>query len=96
MVYDAAGLPRAAVNVESATSSGVARILDGGGKVVASLRASGSGGSGLLQLRNNADVVMVEAGALESGIGVVRAGPGAFQHGLGFLGLPASYIEGKK
>lgn len=96
MVFDATGLPRAAVNVESATGSGIASVVDAAGQVVTALRANGSGGSGLLQLRNNADVVMVEAGTLDTGIGVVRAGPGAFQHGLGFLGLPASYIEGKK
>ena len=39
---------------------------------------------------------MVNAGVFPSGIGAVRAGPGAFQHGLMFIPLPASYIEGKK
>jgi hypothetical protein len=65
-------------------------------KVIASLSGAGVNGSGVLQLRNNADTVMVEAGVLDTGIGVVRAGPGAFQHGLHWIGLPASYNEGTK
>ena len=95
-VSDASGNPRASLNCTAGTASGEARILDAAGKVVASLSGAGIGGSGVLQLRNNADTVMVEAGVLDTGIGVVRAGPGAFQHGIMFLGLPASYIEGKK
>ena len=39
---------------------------------------------------------MVEAGTLDTGIGLVKAGPGAFQPGFGPLGLPGSYIAGKK
>jgi hypothetical protein len=48
----------------------------------------------LLQLRNSEGVTMVEAGTIKS-VGLVLAGPGAFRHGLHFVGLPASYIEGK-
>ena len=33
---------------------------------------------------------------LDTGIGLVKAGPGAFQPGFGPLGLPGSYIQGKK
>ena len=50
--------------------------------------------NGLLQLRNKEGVTMVEAGTVKS-VGIVLAGPGAFRHGLHFVGLPASYIEGK-
>jgi hypothetical protein len=94
MVYDLAGIPRAAIRVDD--EGGSAHIFDGSGKNAASLTAGGFGGSGLLTLRNNAGETMVEAGTLNTGIGVVRAGPGAFQHGLHWIGLPASFIEGKK
>ena len=96
LVADAQGNTRVSVNCTAGTGSGEARILDAAGKIVASFSGAGLGESGVLQLRNNAEVVMVEAGVLQTGIGAVRAGPGAFQHGLGFLGLPASWIEGKK
>jgi hypothetical protein len=96
LVADANGNPRAAINLLTEGGSGVARIIDGAGKEVATLSGAGAAGSGLLQLRNNADTVMVEAGVLDTGIGVVRAGPGAFQHGKMFVGLPASWIEGRK
>jgi hypothetical protein len=96
LVADAAGNPRAAINVITESGSGVARIIDTAGKEVATLSGAGVAGSGLLQLRNNAETVMVEAGVLDTGIGVVRAGPGAFQHGKMFTGLPASWIEGRK
>jgi len=97
VVFDADGKPRASMYVDSGTTAGVAHITDAAGKSVAVLSGRGSGGSGLLQLMSASDVVMVEAGVLDTGIGVVRAGPGAFQHGFGpMIGLPASYIEGKK
>ncbi len=95
-ISDASGTPRATLNCTAGTASGEARILDATGPVIASLSGAGVNGSGVLQLRNNADTVMVEAGVLDTGIGVVRAGPGAFQHGLMFTGLPASFIEGRK
>lgn len=97
MVLDAAGNHRARLSRDAATGAGVVAVTNAAGLDVAVLSALGYGGSGLLQLRNQWDVVMVEAGTLDTGIGVVRAGPGAFQHGLGpMLGLPASYIEGKR
>lgn len=96
LVADAKGQARATLNCTAGTVSGEARILDGSDKVIASLSGAGQAGSGVFQLRNNADIVMVEAGVLPSGIGAVRAGPGAFQHGLHWIGLPASWIEGKK
>ena len=94
MVWDLAGLPRAAIRVDD--GAGTVHVFDAAGKDAASLTAGGFGGSGLLTLRNNAGETMVEAGTLNTGIGVVRAGPGAFQHGLHWIGLPASFIEGKK
>ncbi len=39
---------------------------------------------------------MVEAGVVPQGFGVVRAGPDGFSPGVGLLGLPGSYIAGKK
>jgi hypothetical protein len=39
---------------------------------------------------------LVEAGVDEKGIGVVRAGPEGFKPGMGVLGLPSSYISGKR
>ena len=96
MVADAKGQMRASLSCSAGSASGEARIIDGSDQVVASLSGAGVNGTGVLQLRNNADVVMVEAGVLPSGIGAVRAGPGAFQHGLHWIGLPASFIEGKK
>lgn len=96
MVNDTDGNTRVSLHPTDQTGPGIARIVDAAGKTVAALSATGPGGSGLLQLRNDADVVMVEAGMYKTGIGAVRAGPGAFQHGKGFIGLPASFIEGAK
>ena len=96
MVNDTDGNTRVSLHPTDPTGPGIARIIDGAGKTVAALSATGPAGSGLLQLRNDADVVMVEAGMYKTGIGTVRAGPGAFRHGIGFVGLPASFIEGSK
>jgi hypothetical protein len=94
-VFDAAGNRRVRLDCESAQGSGIVAVSNVDGLDVAMLSARAAGGSGLLQLTNGSGAVMVEAGVLATGIGAVRAGPGGFQHGLGFLGLPASYIEGK-
>jgi hypothetical protein len=94
-VFDAAGNKRVRLDCESAQGSGMVAVSNVDGLDVAMLSARAAGSSGLLQLTNGSGTVMVEAGVLATGIGAVRAGPGGFQHGLGFLGLPASYIEGK-
>jgi hypothetical protein len=52
--------------------------------------------AGVLQLTNATRTVMVEAGVLDTGIGVVRAGPAGFNSGIGFLGLPGGLIQGKR
>lgn len=39
---------------------------------------------------------LVEAGVDSDGVGVVRAGPEGFKPGMGLLGLPSSYISGKR
>jgi hypothetical protein len=96
LVADAKGQARATLNCTAGTGSGEARILEASDKVIGLLSGAGQAGSGVFRLSNNTDTVMVEAGVLPSGIGAVRAGPGAFQHGLHWLGLPASWIEGKK
>jgi hypothetical protein len=97
VVFDAEGRQRASMYVDSETNAGIVHITDAAEKSMAELSGRGYGGSGLLQLKNASEETMVEAGVLDTGIGVVRAGPGAFQHGFGpMIGLPASYIEGKK
>jgi hypothetical protein len=94
MVADAAGNPRVTMSGHSESGTGRVVVANVGGKAVATLSADGFGGSGLLQLTNASGTVMVSAGTLD-GVGMVSAGPGAFQHGIMFLGLPASYIVGK-
>jgi hypothetical protein len=73
---------------------GILEILNGEGQSVATL-STREQGSGLLQVNNGSGVVMVEAGVTKDDIGVVIAGPAAFQPSIGFLGLPGSYIQGK-
>lgn len=96
MVFDASGKARVALACETASGPGMVHVYDAAEKPVAALTATGAANSGLLQLTNSAGEPMVNAEVFPSGIGAVRAGPGAFQHGVMFLGLPASYIEGKK
>ena len=96
-ISDATGKLRILINAGSkGTGGGVVQVLNAGGLPVATLSGAGEAESGLLQLTNNAGEPMVNAEVFPTGIGAVRAGPGAFQHGLMFIPLPASYIEGKK
>jgi hypothetical protein len=39
---------------------------------------------------------MVEAGTIERGVGVVRAGPMGRKSGTAMLGVPGSFLIGKK
>ncbi len=94
-VSDAEGNPRALMYVLPGSSAGMIEVKNGKGVGVATLSASGFGGSGLMQVTNAEGTVMVEAGVLKTGIGVVRAGPAGFNSGIGFLGLPGSLIQGR-
>ena len=49
-------------------------------------------GAGTLEI-SNSDGLVVEAGALDSGVGIVRTGP---MGRMGGAGLPGSFIMGKK
>lgn len=62
---------------------------------VASLSATADG-NGQLQLTNASGQTMVEAGVTIHGVGAVRTGPHGFNSNINFLGLPGSYIAGKK
>ena len=95
VIADADGKRRFGMRTTSATNAaGKVQIVNAQEVEIASLSVD-ERQNGLLQLRNGDGVTMVEAGTLDTGVGVVRAGPGAFQHGIGFLGLPGSYIQGK-
>jgi hypothetical protein len=94
-VFDKSGNGGVTMYVLPAGNGGIVEVSNANGIGVASLSASGAG-SGQLQLTNAAGQTMVEAGVTVNGIGVVRAGPHGFNSGIGFLGLPGSYIAGKK
>lgn len=81
--------------VQPASNGGIVEVFNASRIGVGSLSASGAG-TGQLQLTNASGQTMVEAGVTVDGIGVVRAGPNGFNPGIGFLGLPGSYIAGKK
>ena len=62
---------------------------------VATLSGNSDAASGHLQLTNKTGESMVTATVLQSGVGVVFAGPSAFQHKLMFTPFPGSYIQGR-
>jgi hypothetical protein len=93
-VFDKSGNGGAMMYVQPSTNSGIVEVVNAAGVAVASLW-TGEGGDGRLHLRNASGQVMVEAGVTVGGIGVVRTGPHSFNPGIGFLGLPGSYIAGK-
>jgi hypothetical protein len=94
MVADLEGTPRAKM-YSLPVGAGIVEVINGQGVGVATMSAAGPGGAGILQLSNASGKVMVEAGVSQAGIGIVRAGPAGFNAGVGFLGLPGSYIEGR-
>lgn len=63
------------------------------GNPIASLVRTTNGGK--LELSNTGGQLMVEAGTTDSGVGVVRTGPMSRVPG-GLMGVPGSYISGKK
>jgi hypothetical protein len=95
-VADQSGVVRAVLAVDD---KGHADIYNGSGVGVALLTEGPSAGGNLTiygSAGSKAGAPMVEAGVTAEGIGVVRAGPEGFKPGLGLLGLPGSYIAGKK
>jgi hypothetical protein len=95
VVNDASGNPRAAMGVNVESAKGFVLISNTSQTEVATL-TEGAHAGGLLAIRDAAGRPMVEAGVTSDGIGVVRTGPEGFKPGYGLLGLPASYISGKK
>ena len=96
LIFDALGRSRIALECEAANGPGMVKVLNAATVPVVTLSGKGAAESGFVQLTNNAGEPMVNAEVFPTGLGAVRAGPGAFQHGIMFLPLPASYIEGKK
>jgi hypothetical protein len=93
VVGDQAGVMKAAVQVGNGT--GVVTVENTARIPVATLGQGGNGG-GHFQIVGPDNLVMVEAGVAKDGYGIVRAGPAAFAPGYGVLGLPGSYVMGKK
>ena len=92
-VADEAGVVRAMLFTDE-SKKGAVNIFNALGHTVAALTEGASAG-GLLQISSSGGQVMVEAGVAAEGFGVVRAGPDGFKPGLGFFGVPGSYIAGK-
>lgn len=93
VVADKQGIPRVLMSV-LADGGGSLEVRNLQGKLAAHLWGT-SQGNGRMQLFNNAETTMVEAGVNEANVGVVRAGPAGFHPGVGILGLPGSFIAGK-
>jgi hypothetical protein len=74
---------------------GTAEVLNLADQPIATLTEADSAG-GLLRIYSAGGEPMVEAIAGAGGFGVVAAGPGAYKSGLGLIGLPGSYIAGKR
>ena len=95
IIADTLGQPRLRMFMAGpAAGAGKVALVNSEDVEVATLAVDGQQ-NGLLQLFNGEGTKMVEAGTLDTGIGVVKAGPGAFQPGFGPLGLPGSFIQGK-
>ncbi|HMF11125.1 MAG TPA: hypothetical protein VKE94_02435 [Gemmataceae bacterium] len=93
-VADAEGRIRADLLVLG-SGQGAFNIYNATDKIVAQL-TEGSSSGGLFQIYDaDGKTQMVEAG-ISDGVGIVRAGPNGFKPGVGLLGLPGSYIMGKK
>jgi hypothetical protein len=90
------GIEKAQIS-SSSEGKGIVEVLgkDGWRSVLAQL-TEGANSEGRLQLFSKSGELMVEAGGTAEGIGVVRAGPEAFKPGYGVLGLPGSYLAGKR
>jgi len=94
-IFDAAGTTRVALHTGTADGPGLIQVFNPAVLPVATLSGDSNAASGLLQLTNKSGDPMVTATVLSSGVGVVFAGPSAFQHKLMFTPLPGSYIQGR-
>ena len=88
------GNPRAMMVADGI--SGSINVFNSSGIAAAAIE-SGSGGAGRLIITDTSGAIMVEAGTLTKGIGIVRTGPGGFGP-AGVTGgvMPASSIQGRK
>jgi hypothetical protein len=96
-VADTGGNIRAKMRMGGEQASSVKGLfeINNGNTSVAELTEGESRG-GRLAIFNTGGENMVVAGVAEGGFGVVRAGPESFKPGYGTLGLPGSFIMGKK
>lgn len=93
-------------NVDGEIKATVGVTADGHGafslfnaqKMIGNL-TQGDFGGGLLALwgpSGPSSMPMVAAGSTDKGVGLVQVGPNGFKAGIGVLGLPGSYLAGKK
>jgi hypothetical protein len=89
------GQPRATMGV--GVDGGVGGVLSviGGSRTLLAQLMEDESGAGYLSLRSSSGEKMVGAGTRD-GIGFVGTGPNAFKPGMGLLGLPSSFISGKR
>lgn len=85
--------PQPLASLAASADGGQVVVHGADGTAIASLSRAKQGG--MFQLTDFAGEVMVEAGTID-GIGIARAGPAAQPGGLLGMGLPGSYIMGKK
>lgn len=91
IVYDKSGLVKARMSVID--NSGAMGVLGTNQKPIAVLTEA-RGGYLMICSANGCDPPMVEAGD-RGGYGVVRTGPTGYNPGVGLMGVPGSFVEGK-
>lgn len=93
-IADSAGTFKTTMYIQSPGGEGRLQVANAAGTVVGVMQASGRGSSPF-QLSDATGKAMVEAGLMENGAGVVRAGPEFRGFGVGIVGLVPSMIMGK-
>jgi hypothetical protein len=93
-VANAGGEVKAVMAVDTG-GNGSFEIYNGGTRLAK--LSQGDFGGGLLTLwrSGGGSTPMVAAGTTDKGNGLVQVGPNGFKAGLGFFGLPGSFISGK-
>lgn len=93
-VANAGGEVRAVMAVDTG-GNGSFEVYNGGNHLAK--LSQGDFGGGLLTLwgAGGGSTPMVAAGTTDKGKGLVQVGPNGFKAGLGFFGLPGSFISGK-
>lgn len=94
LIFDSSGELRAAVDLANSDGFKGRVAVWSKNHEIATLTEAKAGG--LLAIYGSGGQRMVEAGVLPDGVGIVRAGPDGFSPGVGLLGLPGSFIMGKK